>query len=312
MSPAKPSLSVIIPTYKRDTSVARIVAALAAQTLPDIEIVIVDQNPPGYLDPHLSSAPPGLVHLRLSEPNACTARNVGYVKARADHLLFIDDDLVPAPLFCEHAMDVFRRFPEIGCLCPFVETPAKGGMLRLYEKALIEHHPKRRNLWRLREVASYALFFERSTYLRAGGFDEVLFAYARASEDQELCFRLAARGIPLWLDRGLVILHDDTVPGGAELRTIDRWAFRERCMRSWALRARIHHDPPGELSASDEIRLYRSAFLNRALLQRPLADTMRAARMMRDAIEGSREALSRYEGGYPGVLTVNHVARHLR
>ena len=40
------------------------------------------------------------------------------------------------------------------------------------------------HLFRIRDVMSAAMFFRRQTYAASGGFDELLFEYAKTAEDQ--------------------------------------------------------------------------------------------------------------------------------
>lgn len=307
-----PVLSVVIPTYRRDDSVARLLGALRAQDLGDVEIIVVDQNPPGYLEGKIAEALRGAVHVRLDEPNASAARNAGFARARGRYVLFVDDDLVPEADLCRRAVETMERHPEIGCLCPLIVTGEGRAAAR---EAIRAHrrrsHPAEPALWEVRETISAAVFFESLFFRRTGGFDEVLFRYARTAEDQELFLRMRARGQAIWLDSGLSLFHDEGVPGGCELRSSDYWRSRERCTKSWVLRARIHNDHPGSLSASDLVRLGRSSFLNRGLLRISSGDPQRNAQLLAAAIRESRGFLEPYLALYSGVKSVDHLARHL-
>lgn len=310
---SRPALSAIIPTYRRHDSVARILDALRAQDRGGLEIVLVDQNAPGFLAERIAPALAGVVHVQLEQPNASTARNLGFARSRGERVLFIDDDVVPTAEFCGRALARMDRHPDLGCLCPLVvdadqtEAQALEGM----RPHRLRAHPADGDLWEIRATISAALFFERDTFRRTGGFDEVLFGFARTGEDQELCMRMRARGLRLWFDRRLPVAHDHRVPGGCELRDHDYWTARQRCIRSWALRARGHAARPGDLGPRELLGLSRSAFLNRGLVTQPLAETARNARALLQALADSRGAFAGYAGPHPGVLAVDHLARHL-
>jgi GT2 family glycosyltransferase len=304
---------VVIPTYRRDDSVARLLGAIARQDRDGIEVVLVDQNRPGFLEERIAPALAGVVHVRLETPNASTARNLGFARSTGERVLFVDDDVVPTPELCGRALDRMDDRPDVGCLCPVVVDADKteAEALDLLRPMKLRDHPTDPALWELRATISAALFFEREYFRRTGGFDEVLFAFARTGEDQELCMRMRARGLSLWLDPSLTVAHDHRVPGGCELRDDDWWTARRRCIQSWTLRARGHAARPGHLDARDLLGVGRSAFLNRGLVTRPLGEAARNARMLLAALVESRTAFAGYPAPHPGVLAVDHLARHL-
>jgi GT2 family glycosyltransferase len=59
------TLSVVIPTYGRVAPLARLLASIAAQTVAPDEVIVVDQNAPGFLDEIIAG---DVIHLRLAEP----------------------------------------------------------------------------------------------------------------------------------------------------------------------------------------------------------------------------------------------------
>ena len=116
----KPRLSVIIPTYSRTDSLARSLEALKSQTLKNIEVILVDQNEPHYLENNISHKLLQNVQIvRLEDPNASTARNVGFRNSSSDYIYFLDDDIIPEKTFFEKGVEILEIYPEIGCLCDF-------------------------------------------------------------------------------------------------------------------------------------------------------------------------------------------------
>ncbi len=100
-APLRPRLSVIVPTCNRDRSLARCLAALAAQTLSgaDFEVVVVDDSG----NPETGQTlPENLEVARLQllrhdrNMGAAAARNTGARAASEPFLAFVDDDCVPA------------------------------------------------------------------------------------------------------------------------------------------------------------------------------------------------------------------------
>ncbi|MDX1685594.1 MAG: glycosyltransferase, partial [Saprospiraceae bacterium] len=101
-----PALSVVIPTYQRSESLEKLVDCLVDQTIwDDMEVIVIDQNEPGYLTDVIPHAILKEVRLARSErPNVSLARNLGYEMSRAEVVLFIDDDLEPAREFCRSGL----------------------------------------------------------------------------------------------------------------------------------------------------------------------------------------------------------------
>ena len=195
-SPSRPRLSVVIPTYRRDDALARCVSRLLQQTEPAVEIVVVDQNAAGFVDDALGADLDRVVHVRLEEPNCSTARNVGALAAKADSLLFIDDDLIPPATFCADGLDLLQRAKGLGCFVPLVRGV---GTSDHTARAAYAHrrqsvHPADPSVWQIDETFSACVFFERWAFERSGGFDEGLFQFARAGEDHELFRRMGAGG----------------------------------------------------------------------------------------------------------------------
>jgi GT2 family glycosyltransferase len=105
---SEPKISVIVPTYNRAASLKRTLDALCLQSYSfrDFEVIVVsdgctDETPDtvrGY------DAPFTLHLLEQQNGGAAAARNRGAQHARSQVLLFIDDDVEPAPeLITAHA-----------------------------------------------------------------------------------------------------------------------------------------------------------------------------------------------------------------
>lgn len=101
-STAGPTASVVVPTHERPQRLARLMAALSAQTgVGPFEVIVVDDASTDDTWDRLvrweRSLPFRLRPLRL-ERNAgpAAARNLGWQEARAQVVAFIDDDCVPS------------------------------------------------------------------------------------------------------------------------------------------------------------------------------------------------------------------------
>jgi len=304
-----PELSIVIPTYKRTDSLKKLLQALLIQKRVVPEIIVVDQNPEGYLEGIIPDAD-AIRHLMLSVPNVSDARNKGFLASSGKHILFVDDDLVPEDDFCAKGMDVFRTYPDIACFSPLVYSQdGKDAAIAHAKARYIRPFDKTSEIFAITDTITAAVFFRRDYFEQTGGFDPLLFQFAKAAEDQELFLRMRWREMTLYFVPFVEIYHDEAIAGGCDMRTADYWVTREKCMRSWAFRYRIHHHPPGVLSVNALYQMARSGFLNREVLMSGTKNISRQMRILSAAIKSSGAFLKDKLDRYPPVEKVSHLIR---
>lgn len=98
-------LDLILATINRKQSLLPLMDSLASQTYKNFRILLVDQNPLGYLDDILDycrslSFFPEIVYLR-SNPGLSRARNVGLQHLDGDFFGLLDDDVI----YCEDTVE---------------------------------------------------------------------------------------------------------------------------------------------------------------------------------------------------------------
>jgi len=303
-------ISVIVPTFKRTDSLKRVIHLLKEQTMVDqIEILVIDQNPPGFLVEGIGlDTLKGVNHLILENPNVSEARNFGALNAKYPFLLFLDDDLLPEPTFCEEALAFWSNNEQIDCFCPLVysflgeEYELVGIKRKVLKYATSE-------LFEITDTISAAIFFKKDTFMISGGFDPLLFEFAKATEDQEFFLRIAKKGIKLYSFIGLKIFHDEKVSGGCDLRTSGYWETRRKCMRGWVYRYKIHKGGNLKLSWQGRWNLIRSAFLNREGLTSGTQFFMRQFCILMQAIKETNVFLAQHESFYKDFSSIDHFHR---
>lgn len=95
-----PLVSVIIPTYRRPDALAVALAALAKQTYPParFEVIAVDDGSGDQVpSPDGTGLPFAFAYLRQPHRGATAARNIGAAQSHGAVLVFMDDDIEPAP-----------------------------------------------------------------------------------------------------------------------------------------------------------------------------------------------------------------------
>lgn len=94
---ALPRVSVVVPTVNRPVALRECLLALARQTWPDFEVIVVcDGGPPvAQVVEEVQAAHPGLALTAIQLPQNCgqvQARNQGITLARGTYLALCDDD----------------------------------------------------------------------------------------------------------------------------------------------------------------------------------------------------------------------------
>ena len=276
-----------------------ILEKLSVQEGINHEIIVVDQNPESFFSEPESEQLLKVKHIKQEMPNASRARNIGFLQSNAPFVLFIDDDLIPEKDFCANGLAVFKQHHQVKCFSPNVynSNGPEQSRKEISVKAVAGVHISD-NIFAVTDTISAAIFFERNYFIQCGGFDPILFEFAKTAEDQELFLRMQKRNMRLWFVNDIKIYHDEHVAGGCELRTADYWVTRKKCIFSWALRYRIHNKNRGKLGINDIFQLSRSAFMNKLVLTSGIKEIKQNINLLVAAIRESKEFFLRNRNAY--------------
>jgi glycosyltransferase involved in cell wall biosynthesis len=125
-----PLFSVIVPTYDRAELVRGAVDSVLAQTVADLECIVVDDGTPSPLAASWKDDRVRVIRRdRSGGPSA--ARNTGMDEARGRYLAFLDDDDLFVPDRLATALEGLRRAPVALCWGRYEdeEGTASGRML---------------------------------------------------------------------------------------------------------------------------------------------------------------------------------------
>lgn len=179
-----PEISVIIPVYNRARLIGDTIQSLLAQTIPPLEIIVVDD---GSTDETADvaerfGAPVKVLRKRRSGPSA--ARNLGFAESRGQYIHFFDSDDIAVPN--KHAIQ-YKQLTEteadIAC-GPWVKGRIEGKCFAAVNGVYQQRGLPRKNLIRALltdwSIVPQACLFKRSAVEKVGGFPEDL----KTLEDQ--------------------------------------------------------------------------------------------------------------------------------
>lgn len=133
-APPAPSVSVVVPLHDDAASVALCLDAVAAQTRPAMEVLVVDDASTDGSE-RIAERHPSRPRLLRTGANGgpAVARNLGARHARGDILFFVDADVALAPEALAEAVGALTQGdPEPGSVCgttapePLLPTTAVG------------------------------------------------------------------------------------------------------------------------------------------------------------------------------------------
>jgi glycosyltransferase involved in cell wall biosynthesis len=187
------SVSLVIPTFNHVRLIGEAIESALAQTLGDVEILVVDD---GSTDdtPSLLTRYAGRVRvIRQDNRGLPAARNRGLAAARGTYVAFLDADDVLAPTKLAEQRSVLESAPALGwTYCDVrIETVATGAAVTASER--FGYAARARDGWLFSElihgnfIPAIAPLVRRTALEAAGGFDESL----TALEDWDLWLRLS-------------------------------------------------------------------------------------------------------------------------
>lgn len=113
-----PLVSVIVPLYDKASYVLRSLASVAAQTVEDFEVIVVDDGSTdggGSVVAGISDSRFRLIRQANAGPGA--ARNRGLREARAPYTAFLDADDTWSPNFLSENVSILERYPTAAAVC---------------------------------------------------------------------------------------------------------------------------------------------------------------------------------------------------
>ena len=189
------NVSVVIPAYKSERTIAAALDSVAAQAVDGVEVIVVDDASPdgtrAVVEAWLRGHPAAARLITLPQNRGpAAARNRGAAEARGEWLAFLDADDLWLPWRLATQLAMAARYPDVDLWCgdtldmdcTLPERPPPGGMKcrPIVLDDFLGGNP----------VATTTVLLRRRVFDEAGGFDEQF----RGPEDYDLWMRVASAG----------------------------------------------------------------------------------------------------------------------
>ena len=199
-------VSIIIPCYNAEKTLARSIEACIDQEYPkeNIEVILVDD---GSVDRSSeiakSYASRGLKYIYQDNGGPAKARNTGWKASSGEIICFTDADCVPEKEWVAKLVACYSG-PEIGGVGGSYDIVNGERLL----PACIHQEIRERHLrmpTQVNYLGSFNLSYRRNVLTEAGGFDE---SFTRASgEDNDLSYRVIKNGYTLLFNEHAKVAH---------------------------------------------------------------------------------------------------------
>lgn len=259
----KPLVSVIVPVYNGETSIASCIEAINSSDYRPIELIVVDDcSTDGSVD-IIRELPCRLISLP-ERAGPGRARNAGAFAAKGDILFFTDADCIVFRDTISKAVKAYERHGPLAVIGgTYSDKAFDPGFFSEFQSMFVSYH-ETRSVSSPDYVATHAMMLDAQTFRKRGGFRE---RFLPILEDVEFSHRVRDNGISLFISPGVRMRHQFDFSLSGSLRN----AFRKSYY--WTIYSVLRGDVLADSgTASHELKINvlawcLSAFLFTAALQ---------------------------------------------
>lgn len=224
-SKKQPLLSVVIPTLNRNKYLVHTVQQVLADKFKDLEVIVVDQSDEhdqettSYFKKNTDAR---LRFFLVAPKSGVAAKNFGLQKAKADIVVFLDDDILLEPDCLTEHYQAYEKHPDIGGTGGRVKQkgiPTTDTLLRFDKYGLSGY-----NSFNYTGPAEYTdtvpggnMSVKRDEAIRVGGFS-TNFLRSQHREESEFSDRYYRAGNKFYFEPKACIVHLAAPYGGTRIK----------------------------------------------------------------------------------------------
>ena len=197
------NVSVIIPAYNAEQTIAECLLALKLQSVKPKEIIVIDDGSTDYTKREVQKIT-GIKYYAQKNKGPAVARNAGAKKAKGEIILFTDSDCIADKNWIKEMVKPFEKQGVSGVQGAY-KTKQKELIARFGQIEIEHRYERMKKAKEIDWVGSYSAGFRRKEFLELGGYDE---SFPIASgEDPEFSFRVAKEKGKLVFNPKAIVYH---------------------------------------------------------------------------------------------------------
>jgi glycosyltransferase involved in cell wall biosynthesis len=192
---ARTEVSVLLPTYNRESFIGESLESVFAQTHPPTQVIVINDGSTHHTRVALEPFRQRIEYLESENRGKASALNLGMAKVTGEYVWIMDDDDVAMSDALERHVAILDSRPEIGwTYSSYIESTTNPDNLRIVPKAekALPNFPEDEFLVRLIErcfLIHPTIMVRTSCYREVGAFNPDLIR----CQDYEMAVRLARR-----------------------------------------------------------------------------------------------------------------------
>lgn len=196
-------ISVIVPVYNGEKTIAKCLESIIASDLKDFELIVVDDNSKDKTPSIIRSLKCDFIKLH-KRVGAGAARNIGAKKAKGDILAFTDSDCIIPTNWLSRIQKIFKKQKRVSAITGGYKAPVKKNIVSLFSHYELLFR-QRSNDGETDDIISSNLAVKKKAFDKVGGFNEYL--KNAGNEDMELANKLNKAGYRIFWDRRNNVEH---------------------------------------------------------------------------------------------------------
>ena len=203
----RPAVTVVVPTYNRAASLARLLDALAGCDVPagGVEVIVVDDGSTDGTADVVRRSKVGAHYLRQANRGPAAARNAGWRVATSPLVAFTDDDTVPDRRWLVDLATAFGTDPDLAGVGGTIRPLRLTFLTRFVQAEQHASHGVGAD-GQIKYLVTANCALRRPVLEALRGFDETF--PTASGEDTDLTMRALRAGYRLRLVDGALVLHD--------------------------------------------------------------------------------------------------------
>jgi glycosyltransferase involved in cell wall biosynthesis len=226
-------ISVIIPTYNRQSEILRAVESVIQQTVKPFEIIVIDDGSTDNTKNTLYPVKEYIRYIKTENNGVSSARNRGILESKGDWVGFLDSDDTWLPQKLQYQLDVISKSKSLVCFCGSADEKGRQlDGLNIIDPSLKhgnhQDYPPGdcRFFIHQKHLMLPSLLVEKKALMKAGLFDELL----KVAEDTKLIYRLTLENGFSVINKNLVsVCRERNTPGLSDTQDIKNAYIRYNC-----------------------------------------------------------------------------------